>query len=498
MTTQTTQKAPSKPKYVAVNRGQLTWLPTDVEKLVPVDHPARAIWELVTRMDLSRFEEAIQTREGEVGRPCWEPRLLVSIWVYGYSQGVASARELERQMEYERGLQWLAGTEVINAHTLSDFRMTHKGKLNQLMEQVLAMLDKEGLIDLETVVQDGTKVRAVASSQSMHRRQTLEQRLRKAREVVGELERKGEPEGSREGRKEAAQKRAAAERLERMEQSLRQLRRLEAQAEEGAPLRVSDSEPEARKMKQADGGWAPSYNVQISTELKNRIIVGIRVSDQAGDHQELVPAVHMVQHLNGQKPRRMMADNGYSSRENVEEMARRRMELVAPWKSEESREAGALKIWRREAEYGPAAFRMAEGTGELICPEGKRLSRKKRRKHHGQWKVEYQAQASDCGRCERRGECCGVGQSGPRRVSRVEESAAMQAYLERMRKEETAQLYKRRKEVGEFPQLRMKGNWEWRRFSVRGLVKAGREAMWAAIAYNIEQWIRICWKPRFV
>src|SRR5215813_887793 len=331
MTTQTSQKAPSKPKYVAVNRGQLTWLPTDVEKLVPVDHPARAIWELVTRMDLSRFEEAIQTREGEVGRPCWEPRLLVSIWVYGYSQGVASARELERQMEYERGLQWLAGTEVINAHTLSDFRMTHKGKLNQLMGQVLAMLDKEGLIDLETVVQDGTKVRAVASSQSMHRRQTLEQRLKKAREVVGELERKGEPEGSREGRKEAAQKRAAAERLERMEQSLSQLRRLEAQAEEGAPLRVSDSEPEARKMKQADGGWAPSYNVQISTELKNRIIVGIRVSDQAGDHQELVPAVHMVQHLNGQKPRRMMADNGYSSRENVEEMARRRMELVAPW-----------------------------------------------------------------------------------------------------------------------------------------------------------------------
>ena len=74
----------------------------------------------------------------------------------------------------------------------------------------------------------------------------------------------------------------------------------------------------------------------------------------------------------------------------------------------------------------------------------------------------------------------------------------MQAYLEGMREEETAQLYKRRKEVGEFPQLRMKGNWEWRRFSVRGLVKAGREAMWAAIAYNIEQWIRICWKPRFV
>src|SRR5215472_1689933 len=106
-----------------------------------------------------------------------------------------------------------------------------------------------------------------------------------------------------------------------MEQSLRRLRRLEAQAEEGEPLRVSDSEADARKMKQADGGWAPSYKVQISTELKNLIIVGIRVSDQAGDHQEL-----------------------------------------APCNSGESREAGALKVWRREAGYGPAAFRMAEGT----------------------------------------------------------------------------------------------------------------------------------------
>ena len=77
-----------------VNRAQLLFRPVDVERLVGPDHPARAIWELVGRLDLQEFEAECLSREGQAGRPGWPPRVLISVWIYGYSQGIASARAL--------------------------------------------------------------------------------------------------------------------------------------------------------------------------------------------------------------------------------------------------------------------------------------------------------------------------------------------------------------------------------------------------------------------
>jgi transposase len=101
------QEADSKPKYQTLDREQGVFTTLQVEHLIGPDHAARAIWQLVGRLDLSRFEQGIESREAQSGRPCWPPQLLISIWVYGYSQGVASARELERRMEWEPGLRWL-------------------------------------------------------------------------------------------------------------------------------------------------------------------------------------------------------------------------------------------------------------------------------------------------------------------------------------------------------------------------------------------------------
>jgi transposase len=83
-------------KTIYLDRSQMRWLPLDLESLIDEQHPARIIWELSGQFDLRRFEEGIKTREGAAGRPCWPARLLVSVWVYGYTLGVASARALER------------------------------------------------------------------------------------------------------------------------------------------------------------------------------------------------------------------------------------------------------------------------------------------------------------------------------------------------------------------------------------------------------------------
>ncbi len=115
-----------KPKLKTINRDQSVLAQICVDELVGADHKARAIWDLAGRLNLSRFEEPLKTRQGAAGRAAWDPRLLVSVWIYGYSEGLGSARQIERLMEWEPGLQWLSGLDKVNHHTLPDFRVAHR------------------------------------------------------------------------------------------------------------------------------------------------------------------------------------------------------------------------------------------------------------------------------------------------------------------------------------------------------------------------------------
>ena len=151
------------PRLQRVNRKQMLLRAVNVEQLIPDDHPARAIWELVGRLDRSPFHHEIEAVEGVAGRPALDPQLLISLWIYAYSEGVSSAREIARLCEFDPFYQWLTGLEAINHHTLSDFRVDHQGALDELFTQVLGLLSAEGLIALQRVMHDGTKVKACAS-----------------------------------------------------------------------------------------------------------------------------------------------------------------------------------------------------------------------------------------------------------------------------------------------------------------------------------------------
>ena len=115
--------------------------------------------------------------------------------------------------------------------------------------------------------------------------------------------------------------------------------------------------------------------------------------------------------------------------------------------------------------------------------------------HHGQTYVVYLAQEQHCAACPQRALCLKEGESA-RRVERVRESEAMQTYLARQEQPAIQELYRTRKAVAEFPQLRFKGNWGIRQFSVRGLAKVNREAIWIALAHNVSQWFRLSWIPQ--
>src|SRR5947199_3659528 len=212
-----------RPRVKPVDRSQLTWQMLDVERLIEPEHPARAIWELVGRLKLDGFYAPIEAVEGTAGRTPWDPRLLVSLWIYAYSRGISSAREIARRCRYEPAFQWLCGLGEINHHTLSDFRVAHDASLRELFVQVLGVLSSEGLVSLERVMQDGTRIKACAGSDSFRREGRLKEHLEKARKQVEAM---GDPREEEPARKRAARERAVGERQQRLEQALSELEQI--------------------------------------------------------------------------------------------------------------------------------------------------------------------------------------------------------------------------------------------------------------------------------
>ena len=166
------EKSQDKPpaRVKTVQRDQLVLRPLEVEQLLGPEHPARAIWDLVGQCDLEPFYDQIEAVEGQAGRPPHDPRLLISLWLYSYMQGIASGREIERRCAYDPAYMWLTGAEKVCAHTLTDYRTAHGEALKDLFVQVLAVMEQEGLVDLQQVTQDGTKISAAAGAGGIPRR----------------------------------------------------------------------------------------------------------------------------------------------------------------------------------------------------------------------------------------------------------------------------------------------------------------------------------------
>jgi transposase len=468
-----------------VNRQQMSWRAVDVERLVSEDHPARAIWTLIGRLDLSPFYRAIESSVEEGGRPAFDPQLLISLWVYAYSQGIGSAREVARRCEYDPAFQWLTGLMEVNYHTLADFRVEKQEELDELFTQVLAALSKEGVITLEQVTQDGTKIKALASRRSYHQEETIREHLEQARQRVEAMGDPRNDEGSPKAKQ--AQARARRQQQERLENALEELQKLQARkpGEKAREVRVSTSDPQARVMKQSDKSFALSYNAQISTDAAHGLIVGVAVTAEANDCEQLLPAVNRLEQRLNKRPKQMVADRGYTTRKNIEKMAERQIDFL-----------GSMRYVPRGAnlpnQLPPSAFLYQPERDRCLCPEGKILHRQRQRKvGHGMTYHVYEARFEDCQTCTRKPECCPDNKKHGRSVVQLEESPLVMAFRKKMASEEAQQRYRRRGRIAEFCHAWIKSKLGLRQFHVRGLVKAQMEMLWACLTYNLQHWIRL-------
>jgi len=341
-----------------------------VDDLISEDHRARMVWAYVEGLDLSPLLEKFAAVEGAVGRAGTDPRILLALWLYATIEGVGSARELDRLCELHAAYKWICGGVSLNYHTLSDFRVQHGAFLDELLTRSVAALLKSGVVELKRVAQDGLRVRASAGSSSFRRRPTLERLLEEARQQVEAL--KAELDGDRAAahqRQKAARQRAAEERVKRVGEALEELAKIEAKKPAGKvdEARASTTDPKARRMKMACGGFRPAYNLQLLTDTATQIVVGVDLINVGSDKGQMRPMYEQLQKRHGRTPQEHLADGDFMVGEDIEHLEKQGTTVYTPPRkrpgSQEDPpaplrgESPVLQKWRQ---------RMADPIGKLI------------------------------------------------------------------------------------------------------------------------------------
>jgi len=327
-----------KPRLLQANRQQMEMRLASLDDLLPSDHRVRIVWAMVQSYDLSAFYAPIEAVAGEPGHPAIDPALLLAVWLAATLDGVGSARALDRLCREHLAYLWLLGGVSVNYHTLADFRVGHAAALDELLTRSVAALLEAGLVDLTRTAQDGVRVRASAGASSFRRAETLEQCLEQAEQHVAHLKVAGAAEDgpAPTPRQAAARERAARQRLERVQQAVQAVAKVQAAKDQqrelkrkNRPARASTTDPEARVMKMPDGGFRPAFNAQVNVDMASRIIVGVDLSADA-DVRLLEPMLDQTQDRYGRLMDDHYVDGGFRSNAGITAAGRRGVTLYTP------------------------------------------------------------------------------------------------------------------------------------------------------------------------
>lgn len=366
-----------KPRVVHPQRRQAVICFEMPEDTLEPSHPARVLWQIVGTLDLSGFLAGAKAVEGAAGRATLSPQMKLTLWLYAISQGVGSAREIARLTTSDSAYRWIVGDLEVSHHCLSAFRVGHGEALDTLMTDVLASLMHKGVLSLRLVAQDGIRVRAWASAPSLRSYgSVLACRQQAALHLKAVLAAADDPETSVV--QKAAREAAARDFQRRVEEAITTVNDLQKRRRDDKPARASTTDPEARVMKMADGGFRPAYNVRMATAGSEmggpRTIVGVQVTNVGSDMGSIRPMLDEIEERVGALPKTLLADANHAAHDCIRDATHRDVQLLVAV-PERSKDSGpnaatdaAIAEWRSrmQSEQAQELYRARAGLCELM------------------------------------------------------------------------------------------------------------------------------------
>lgn len=418
-------------------RQQTAMFPVTLDELIPADHMCRVVEAFVSRLNMEKIG-FVRAEPAETGRPGYDPRDLLKLYLYGYLQQVGSSRRLEAECQRNVEVMWLLGRLQPDYKSISEFRRMHSQAVTEAGAELVRFARSVGLVRGETVALDGSKFRAVSSAKGVRERDAMQRYLE-------QLDAADEQD---EVVIDSSAVQAALEKLK------------------------SHPEPEAHFMRTANG-FTPAYNVQTAVDAEHALIVAQKVTDEATDNRSLVPMAEAAKEAVGDPPRlNVVADAGYSNGEQADACEARGIVPHVPANRSVNNQGNGQLFDRRQFQYD-------EETDTFRCPAQQTLTRKQlSRKDRA---IYYAAQPEACSICVLKARCTNGAQ---RLVTRHLHEGALQ----RMQDRATPDVMRLRRTTVEHPFATLKYRiFGHPRFLLRGLAGAQAEISLATMVYNLKR-----------
>ena len=465
--------------YIAgVDRTQQVLFPETLDEYVSGDNPVRFIEAFVAGLDLVElgFERAVAAEEG---RPGYDPRDLLALFVYGYLNRTRSSRKLEAETHRNLEVIWLMRKLRPDHKTIAEFRRRNVEKLKKVTREFTLLCKKLELFDASLVFVDGTKLRAVNNKDRNYSEPRLQKLLGLIDERIAEYLAELESQDTAEAGQPGATDSRLREKLKALEDRKAQYEAHRTYLKESGESQLSLTDSESRRMKQR-GDMNVCYNGQIAVDAKHHLIVAEDVTNQVNDEEQLAPMAIAAKKALGMETLEVAADAGYYSGKQVVECERNGITPYAPRPKSSSKNQHAGRFTKE-------AFSYCAEQDAYRCPADQWLSFCTETEVDGRL-LRYYANWQACAQCPLR-EQCTKSQQG-RRIMRTPEEGRLEVMAERLKQK--PDLMMQRKSAVEHPFGTMKWWWDGGYFLLRGLRKVRGEFSLMVLAYNLRRVINLC------
>jgi len=411
----------------------------------------------------------------ETGRPPYDPRDLVKLYIYGYLNRIRTGRTLERECQRNVELMWLLRKLRPDFKTITDFRKDNRKVFKGVFRQFVWLCKGLGLVGGELVAVDGSKFKAVNSGQRNFNEKKLERRLKeldqKVERYLDEMDRSDQTEQDKALDKEEIKKKIAKlkERKGQYEELLKELK-VRGQSQ------ISLTDPDSRVMALTYRGEV-SYNVQTVVDQKYHLIVAQEVTNEGLDNHQLFTMAHKTQQVLGRNELQVVADMGYYNHEELKQCEEAGITTYVSKPLVSKNRARGL--------FGKEKF-VYEAEGDCYrCPAQERLDFRFETQEGDQKFRYYWTKA--CPGCALKPQCT----TDPRfhRIKRWEHEAVLERIEQRVKANSV--ILKLRKQLVEHPFGTLKFWNDQRHFLMKGLEKVKGEFSLSTLAYDIKRALNI-------
>ena len=303
-------------RFKVYSPDQAYLLPPSVRDELGEKHLCFFVRGVIERLDMSVFEQSYSLEGGEL----YAPQLMLGVWLYAYALGITSARQVERRVVEDLAFRYLAAGERLDNWALSAFRRRHGRALNDAFTQVLEWAQSLGMVKLGRVAIDSTRIAANASKDCVDSEQALRDTRAHLRRQVRTWQKAADRDDQEPGGLDVA--------IGELNQALDELpRRLERLKKSGLK-KLSRTDEDARFLRQRSG-FVLGYTGEIAVS-DDHLIVAQRVTQNVTDNGSLVPMVDQTEQRCGAPPGAALADSGFYSIDNIEQMELRNIDAYVP------------------------------------------------------------------------------------------------------------------------------------------------------------------------